>query len=223
MLNSILGVTEGVTAVIGSGGKTTLIHVLCGELICSGRVIVCTSTHIRPSETLKNLFSPTLAEIESALGLHKAICIGTLDSNGKFCAPKLPFETLADYADYVLCEADGSRRLPLKVHLPHEPVIPPSAVRTIAVVGVSGVGRAVGEVAHRAELYASVSEIEMDGIVTPSAVAKVLNCEALHDILFINQADTPDLQRVAEAVAAKINTPCVIGSLQKGVWYACCD
>ena len=40
----------GITAVIGSGGKTSLIDRLCREL--PGTVIVCTSTHIFPAKNL---------------------------------------------------------------------------------------------------------------------------------------------------------------------------
>ena len=46
MLYSQLGIQKGITAVIGSGGKTTLLSVLAQEL--PGTVLLCTSTHIRP-------------------------------------------------------------------------------------------------------------------------------------------------------------------------------
>ena len=45
-LYALLGVEKGVTAVIGSGGKTGLLAKLCQEL--PGTVILCTSTRIYP-------------------------------------------------------------------------------------------------------------------------------------------------------------------------------
>ena len=42
-LQPILGIKKGVTAVIGSGGKSTLLHTLAQEL--PGRILLCTSTH----------------------------------------------------------------------------------------------------------------------------------------------------------------------------------
>ena len=47
-LYKLLGVQPGLTAVIGSGGKTSLLRQLAREL--PGSVIVATSTHIYPPE-----------------------------------------------------------------------------------------------------------------------------------------------------------------------------
>ena len=49
-LASLLQVGRGVTAIIGGGGKTTLMETLAGELSKKGRVIITTSTHIRRPE-----------------------------------------------------------------------------------------------------------------------------------------------------------------------------
>ena len=47
----ILGVTKGVTAVIGSGGKTSLLYELAEELRSYGTVLLATTTHImRPPQ-----------------------------------------------------------------------------------------------------------------------------------------------------------------------------
>ena len=47
----ILGVTKGVTAVIGSGGKTSLLYELAEELRSCGTVLLATTTHImRPPQ-----------------------------------------------------------------------------------------------------------------------------------------------------------------------------
>ena len=49
MLAEILGVRKGVTAVIGGGGKTTLLRTLGEELARSGaRVILATTTKFLP-------------------------------------------------------------------------------------------------------------------------------------------------------------------------------
>ena len=44
-LAPLLGIQKGVTAIIGSGGKTTLLRTLASEL--PGRVLLCTSTHFQ--------------------------------------------------------------------------------------------------------------------------------------------------------------------------------
>ena len=47
-----LGIVPGITAIIGGGGKTSLMNRLAAELSAAGsRVIICTSTHIwRPAD-----------------------------------------------------------------------------------------------------------------------------------------------------------------------------
>ena len=44
--SKLLGLRPGVTAVIGSGGKTSLLRRLAAEL--PETVLLCTTTHIRP-------------------------------------------------------------------------------------------------------------------------------------------------------------------------------
>ena len=142
-LSEALQIRPGVTAIIGGGGKTTLMERLAHELSGKARVIVCTTTHIYPEKTMPCLVSPAQAEIAAALEKSPCICVGAWSENGKFGPPELPVGTLARLADYVIVEADGAKRLPLKAHAAHEPVIPPEANQTILVVGASGFGRCV--------------------------------------------------------------------------------
>ena len=66
------------------------------------------------------LVSPAQAEIAAALEKSPCICVGAWSENGKFGPPELPVGTLARLADYVIVEADGAKRLPLKAHAAHE-------------------------------------------------------------------------------------------------------
>lgn len=205
-LYRLLGVEKGVTAVIGSGGKTTLIARLCREL--PGTVIVCTSTHIFPPPEL-----PLVTGAMEALPAAK-LCAGTWAENGKLTAPVQDFEELAQLADYVLVEADGSRRLPLKAHLPHEPVIPACANRTIQVLGLSGIGRPIAQAAHRPERYAALCGASVHDLATPERAARVLNAEALADLYLLNQADDPEKWEQGRELAARLNRPAVALCLQ---------
>ena len=49
MLAAMLKIEKGVTAIIGSGGKTSLMYALAEELGEKNRVIVCTTTLISPT------------------------------------------------------------------------------------------------------------------------------------------------------------------------------
>ena len=211
-LYPILNIQKGVTAVIGSGGKSTLLHTLAGEL--SGRVLLCTSTHFLAYDDLPLLTDPTADDLRRAFAEHRVVCAARRSPEGKLVDCGLPYEQLAELADYVLVEADGSRRLPLKAHAGHEPVIPPNARRTVYVVGADGFGHPIREVCHRPERYAALCGAAEDDIVTPTLEAAVLHAEG-YDTgwVYINKVETPSDWANAEALAALLPGKAVAGSL----------
>lgn len=199
-----LEVRHGVTAVIGSGGKTSLIARLARTL--PGTVIVCTSTHIYPAAGL-----PLLERVETLP--ERAVCVGTPSAQDKLTAPEQSFEELAQLADYVLVEADGSRGLPLKAHLDYEPVIPACAGQTVQVLGLSGLGQPIALAAHRPERYAALCGCNTADPVTPERAALVLNRESLADRYVLNQADGPMEERLGRTLAALLTRPSLITSI----------
>ena len=219
-LSEALDVRPGVTAIIGGGGKTTLMECLAAELAAQARVIVCTTTHIYPEQTMPCLVSPTEAEVRAALARAGCVCVGSVSENGKLSAPELPFRTLCALVGYVLVEADGAKRLPLKAHAAHEPVVPPEANQTILVVGASGFGKPMRESVHRAPIAAQALGVGEDTIVTPELWASFLNFEALHTRVLVNQAENEQEQTTARALAAGLHCPVCMAALQKG-WIEC--
>lgn len=117
-LDQLLAPHRGVISVIGSGGKSTLLA--CGgrALADAGRrVVLATSTHMFVPQDIP-LASGEL-ELEAMLSKCNLVCVGEVEQRtGKLIASAIPFSRLADMADYVLVEADGSHRLPLKAHAP---------------------------------------------------------------------------------------------------------
>ena len=219
-LSEALRVQPGVTAIIGGGGKTTLMECLAAELSAQARVIVCTTTHIYPEQNMPCLVSPTEAEVGAELARTRCVCVGSVSESGKFSAPKLPFRTLCAMADFVIVEADGAKRLPLKAHASHEPVVPPEANQTILVVGASGFGRPMRESVHRAPIAAQALGVNEDTVVSPELWAKFLNLEALHTRVLVNQAETEQEQKAAKALAAGLSCPVCMAALQKE-WVEC--
>lgn len=213
-----LGVPCGVTAVIGSGGKTTLLCTLSREL--PGTVILTTTTHILPFEGVPLLTAPTEDEVRAALARSRVLCLGTPAPEGKLTAPSLPFSLLEQLADYVLVEADGSRRLPLKAHAPHEPVIPANAQRVVLVVGADGFGKPIRDVCHRSERYAALCGVSENALVTPELEAALILAEGLGDRVYINKVETAEDYDRAAALANRLTCPVTAGSLHKGV-YLC--
>lgn len=208
-----LDIRPGVTAVIGSGGKTSLLTILARELAPKGRVLLCTTTRMYPVG--QTVFAPTEDALAAALDAWGVVCAGERAEAGKLSAPLLPMNILCKLTDFVLVEADGSKRLPLKAHAAHEPVIPTETGQTICVVGLSGLGRPIGEAAHRAERYAALAGAALTEPVTPELAARVLNAEGLGDQVFLNQADDAAAQALARELQRRLTLPAVIGSLKE--------
>lgn len=212
-LAEALGVRPGVTSVIGSGGKTSLLAVLAREL--PGTVILTTTTHILPFEGIFTFTMQGMHGLAEKLAESRVVCVGSqAEKNGKLVAPELGIDALADLADYVIVEADGARRLPLKAHAAWEPVIPACSDRTVLVLGASGLDHPVSEKVHRPEIFCRLTGCAPDDLATPELVARAANAEALADIALVNQAETA-LERARE-LAALLAVPAVIGSLHDG-------
>ena len=198
-LSDLLNIRPGITAVIGSGGKTTLLRRLAEEL--PGRVILTTSTHILPFEEFPLVIFPEPADenaradclrgLEDQLAERRAVCIGRWSDGQKkkLTSPGPDLRELLSYADYILVEADGSKRLPVKAHAPWEPVIPGGTAETVCSVGASGFGKPVSEVCHRPEIFCRLAGCGPDAPVTADLVGKVIREEGLSDRIFLSQSD----------------------------------
>ena len=257
-LAEALGIKKGVNAVIGSGGKSSLLKSLSLELSQKGSVLLTTSTHILPFSHCENIcFSDESVSIsdenisilnenalisdenvsilnenalisdenvstlkekillpgedihsEEALKNPKALlqrkvlslwnkskspilCLGTLEKNGKLSPFPLPFSALEKMADYVLVEADGSKRLPGKAHGQNEPQIPKESQRTILVFGASALHKPISEVIHRVEIFQNffTPTLSPDTLMTKELLLQAFRKENLGDCLFVNQLD----------------------------------
>lgn len=219
-LAKLLDIQPGVTAVIGGGGKTTLLRTLGTELAMRSRVLLCTTTKIFPFPGLPCAL--TAEELDSLRREHRLLCTGTaVPGTGKLTAPPIPMAELASWFDYVLVEADGSAQRPFKAHEPHEPVVPPEANQTICVVGVSGFGKPIREAAHRPELYARLAGESVEDTATPEAEAAVLRAESLHHRIYANQVETSRELAESKALAALLDYPVLAGSLHRREYFVC--
>lgn len=216
----LLHVGRGVTAIIGGGGKTTLMETLAGELSKKGKVIITTTTHICRPKQYETLLDADEAAVSAALERSGIVCVASQAESGKLCAPWLSMGTLAQLADFVLVEADGAKRLPLKAHASHEPVIPEEAQRVIMVIGIDGVGKTIRETCHRSALYAQLAGVDEETVVTPQLAARVVNAEGYGDRVYINKVESAADYEAAQAMANEFSCPVIAGSLHQGV-YVC--
>lgn len=220
-LAELLDIRPGVTAVIGGGGKTTLLETLGRDLADAGsRVLLCTTTKIFPFPNLENRTGGSEETLAAALAEWRLLCAGTpVPGSGKLTAPAIPFSRLAALADYVLAEADGSAGRPLKAHAAHEPVVPPEAEQVIWVIGASGFGRPVREAVHRPEIFCQITGLGPEEPVTPEAVAVLLQKEAPAAgppiRVFVNQAETGQALSAARRLAELLPWPVRAGALKR--------
>ncbi len=237
-LASALRIEPGITAIIGSGGKSTLLKTLGLELMrAGGRVLLCTTTHMLPVAGVpwdgsnRRLdaapWKPGASHVsgctcEACAGLARGVICqaGVLDpETGKLSAPAEPPNELAQRFDYVLAEADGSKRLPLKAHAAWEPVIPAATANVVLLVGASGLGKPVTEVVHRPELFCERCGCEPTDIATPERVAQVLNAEMQALKLgtarvMLNQVDALSDPAMADRFEATLGRPVIATSLK---------
>lgn len=208
-------IPKGVTALVGGGGKTTLMLRLARELSCSGaRVIVTTTTHIFPPDGIATSNPQSVTHARKALDHDNLVCFGKPGEDGKLCKPDLATSELEQLADYVLIEADGAKLLPLKAPAEHEPVIPQESRLVIAAAGLDGAEKAIRDTVFRPKLYAALCNKTEQDVVTPRDIALVLAHESgqrknvpqgARFAVLLNKAD--DLLRVetAREIAAELS------------------
>lgn len=150
-----------------------------------------------------------------------SICqAGVLDpETGKLSAPAEPLNELAQRFDYVLAEADGSKRLPLKAHAAWEPVIPAATANVVWIVGALGLGKPINEAVHRPELFCERCGCELTDIATPERVAQVLNAELRmlnlsNARIMLNQVDTLSDPAMADRFETALGRSVVATSLK---------
>lgn len=147
-LHDILKIKKTDTvAIIGSGGKTTMLWLLAKERKEQG-AFVTTSTHImKPDKSECDIIIST----DSKKYIIKNKIIASLDINkDNKCTGIQTLETSNKIP--ILYEADGSKRLPAKLHNSNEPVIYKNTDIVVLVIGLSCLGKPIKDVCHRYEL-----------------------------------------------------------------------
>lgn len=162
-----------IIAVVGSGGKTTLIKKLSAQYRSEGKtVLVTTTTHMFIEED--TLLTDDADTIIGALRETGYAMAGIPDGTKIRALSKDTFKAVCACADVVLVEADGSKHLPLKYPNAAEPVIPEHTDEIIVVCGLNAIGQRAKDVCHRLELVKACLDIEDYTIIDPVHIQKLI-------------------------------------------------
>ena len=160
-------------AVVGSGGKTTLIKKLASRYRSEGKtVLITTTTHMFIEEdTLLTDDADTIIGVLQETGYAMA---GIPEGEKIKALSQKTYEKVCSFTDVVLVEADGSKRLPLKYPNASEPVIPEKTDEIIVVCGLNAIGQKAKDVCHRLELVKACLGIADETMITASHVQRLV-------------------------------------------------
>jgi probable selenium-dependent hydroxylase accessory protein YqeC len=208
-----------VIALVGAGGKTSALFGL-GEDLALGparaRVLLTTTTHIydprledgRGFDRL--VLAPDLADPAreppgplprpAPAPCRVVLAAGEEPGTGKLRGIHPDHAArLALAWDYVILEADGAKRLPVKAPAGHEPVLPPASGLVLGFVGLACLGRPMdGRTVHRPERFGPLTgcapgaPITLDHLATLARSPQGLFQGApagARRVLVLNQAD----------------------------------
>jgi probable selenium-dependent hydroxylase accessory protein YqeC len=232
-------------ALVGGGGKTSLLLAMADERVRAGKRVVTTTTtkmwH-REAGRLPQLVFTRLEpswRIKLNAGLQSPgqvfLARNPLDS-GKVegIEPSMINEIYGEAGiDDILVEADGASGRPVKAPAEHEPVIPSSATLVVAMLGLDALWAPIGpEVVFRVDLFATLTGTEPGQRITPVVLSGLFSGpeglfkgspESARRMVFLNKCDLLKDAREAENLAGlilekesnKLNRV-VIGSILKG-------
>ncbi|HWQ09856.1 MAG TPA: selenium cofactor biosynthesis protein YqeC [Holophaga sp.] len=170
----------GVIALVGAGGKTRALFGLGEELAEQGHdVLLTTTTHIfDPRLEAGRLFDEVI--LEGACPWEQVPPRPDRGRRIVFAGCKAPdpgklrgveptrIGELARAGAFLLVEADGAKRHPVKAPGPHEPVVPGMAGLVIGVIGLDCLGRPMdGATVHRPEHFSTVAGCAMGDPIRP--------------------------------------------------------
>jgi molybdenum cofactor cytidylyltransferase len=201
-------------AFVGAGGKTTAMFQLAHEI--SPPVIVAATSHLGIWQIPladRHIIAETPAPIEAIEHSLSGVILvtGPVEEERTLPVNEHVISWLREFCGYhslpLLIESDGSRQKPLKAPGAHEPALPEFVELVLQVVGLTGLGKPLGdEHVHRPEIFSHLSGLGAGDTVTPEALVRVLQHpdgglknipETARRVVLLNQADTPELQAQA--------------------------
>ncbi|MCU0581407.1 MAG: selenium cofactor biosynthesis protein YqeC, partial [Syntrophales bacterium] len=174
---------RGVVTIYGAGGKTSLMETLACELTARKKTVIQTTTTkiFRPDGVpvvIGDDYAAVREQVGAAIDSRGLAVLGAaLLPEDKLAGidPAWP-ESLLDHhiADYVIVEADGSARKPIKGYASYEPVFPTRSDLLIPVLGIEAIGQPVtSDNVHRSDAFCKLTGAQPG---EPLSVSHFIRC-----------------------------------------------
>ena len=209
-------------AIVGGGGKTSLMLALADELTRRGcRVVATTTTRVRheeagrfPAVMISEAGTAWPWRVRELLGECGRVFLGErILPSGKVegISPATADKLFMDgAADHVIVEADGSAGRPVKAPAAHEPVVPESATLVVAVMGLEAMGRRFNsETVFRPEEVQRITRAVPGCVLTPEILSMLFQApgglfkgapETAGRVAFLNKLDLIEDRSQASAL-----------------------
>ncbi len=236
-LKALLKLEAGsIVSVVGAGGKTSFIFSLAQELKTKYKVLVTTTTKIYVPQREQYDFiaveNDRILIEKHCQSKEKGIYVfGHLikEDNKLSALSDTSLMDIAKYFDYILIEADGSKRKPIKGWNDAEPVISSNTTATVGILDIQVLGKAINEaLVHRMDKFLDLTGADENQLMEFRHLEALLfSTNGLFKnalgkrILFINKVERKEdfisveklSQRIYEKSEGKINR-IITGSLK---------
>ncbi len=161
-------------AVVGGGGKTTLVHAL-GQTLSGTRVVTCTTKMGHDQHRgLPVLLDPTDDDVVDAAAAGPVMVWNRITGQKAVGVAPEACDRWFGLVDHVVIEADGSRQRPFKAPARFEPVVPATTTTMVSVIGADALGRVIADQCHRPMRVAALADCSPYVRLSPEAAARVL-------------------------------------------------
>lgn len=233
-LKDLVGLRKGdVVSIVGAGGKSTLMYSLAEELRGESRVIVTTTTKIFMPERGQYDYifigEDGSKQFDKGNGVYvrgKAVS----EENKVIGLDENILEREIPFFDYILIEADGSKRKPIKGWKDTEPVVISKTEKTIGVLNIEVIGKEINEDnVHRVEKFIDITNSRENELITVDHLTSLIfHHKGLfkdskgEKILFINKVEGQKAVMIAHRLiecirenSEKYIDKIIIGSLRR--------
>ena len=171
---------RSLVALVGGGGKTTLLFALGRNL--PARTLLTTTTRMGRDRTggFPCLIGPTDSDLASAFDRDDAVLAWRTTDERKalgFAPGDVDRWFATGAADHIVVEADGARRRPFTAPAPWEPPIPESSTHVVACIGADALGYVIADRVHRPLRVAAAAGCSPYERLTPERAAAALTSE----------------------------------------------